>query len=283
MAAPLVCYFCVTIDRPLKFIFLSIGIHLFFLRHYGNCKNIVWIKQKDEYRNYAPLPFPFLPAILPSVTLSTFSYLSRKEETSILNNPAADSDTTGLLIQMADGDPTAFRAIYEQFQDKVFAYAWRFTKSRHTAVEVVQHVFIKLWEKRAGIDPKDHFEGYVMRITQNHILNLLRNTARDQVKKEQLLHNMQRLHHEPEEYLLEKELTAVYNNAIEALPPQKKIIYHLRHKEGLSHAAIAEQLQISPLTVKKHMAEAVKLIRQYVATRHGISCLVIAGSLHYLR
>jgi RNA polymerase sigma-70 factor (ECF subfamily) len=230
--------------------------------------------------------FFLLSSVTPSSVIYystiTFSYLSSKEPIPILNNPATDSDTTGLLIQMVDGDAGAFRAIYEQYQDKVFAYAWRFTKSRHTAVEVVQHVFIKLWEKRAGIDPKDHFEGYVMRMTQNHLLNLLRDTARDQVKKEQLYHNMQRLHHEPEEYLLEKELTNVYNNAIEALPPQKKIIYHLRNKEGLSHAAIAEQLQISPLTVKKHMVEAVKLIRQYVSSHHEITCIVIVGSLHYL-
>lgn len=206
--------------------------------------------------------------------------LAAKLTVRTLSNPA---DTRGLLVQMAYGDAEAFRAIYEQYQDKVFAYAWRFTKSRHEAVEVVQQVFIKLWEKREGIDPAGHFEGYVMRMTQNHLLNLLRNTARDQAKKQRLFENMTRLHREPEESLLEKELTTVYNRAIEALPTQKKIIYHLRHKEGLSYAEIAEQLNISPFTVKKHMAEAVKLIRSYVSTHHGVSCLIITSSLHYLQ
>lgn len=183
---------------------------------------------------------------------------------------------------MAEGNEQAFRAIYEQYQDKVFAYAWRFTKSRHTAVEVVQQVFIKLWEKRASIDPDDHFEGYVMRMTQNHLLNLLRDTARDQQKMQRLYENMTRLHRQPEDYLLEKELAGIHQKAVDGLPPQQKLVYNLRNQHGLNNDAIAAQLNISPLTVKKHLAQAVKQIRQYVAAHHNITFVIIAGSLHYI-
>jgi RNA polymerase sigma-70 factor (ECF subfamily) len=181
---------------------------------------------------------------------------------------------------MTEGNTDAFRVIYEQLQGKVFAYALRFTKSREPALDVVQRVFIKIWEKRAGIDPQGNFEGYLMRTTQHLLLNLLRDTARDQAKKEQLYQDMQRLRHEPEEYVLEKELSGIYYKAIEALPPQKKTIYRLRNESGLSYAEIAEQLGISPLTVKKHMTEAVKLIREYVQTHHEIGFILVAGALH---
>jgi RNA polymerase sigma-70 factor (ECF subfamily) len=197
-----------------------------------------------------------------------------------LNNQLVESDISALIAPMTEGNTEAFRVIYEQLQGKVFAYALRFTKSREPALDMVQRVFIKIWEKRAAIDPQGNFEGYLMRTTQHLLLNLLRDTARDQAKKEQLYQEMQRLHREPEEYVLEKELSGIYYKAIEALSPQKKTIYGLRNESGLSYAEIAEQLGISPLTVKKHMAEAVKLIREYVQTHHEIGFILVTGALH---
>ena len=180
---------------------------------------------------------------------------------------------------MVEGDAAAFRVIYERYQGKVFAYALQFTKSKHIALEAVQQVFIRIWEKKTLINPQEPFEGYLMRTTQNHLLNLLRDTARYQEKIEQLFEQIQRIRYEPEEYVLEKELADTYQKAIEALPPQKKLIYRLRQEEGLSHAEIGERLQISPLTAKKHMAEAVKMIRDYVQDHHELGFLVLTGTL----
>lgn len=173
-----------------------------------------------------------------------------------------------LLTRFGQGDELAFRALYVHFQGKIFAFALKHTKSEQIAREVLQSVFIKLWEKRAQVRPDDNFEGYLVRITHNHILNMMRDAGRDRAKIKRAWTLMQEMHDNPETDLIAKELSAVYQRAIEALPPQKKIIYRLRHQEGLSHAAIAEQLNISPLTVKKHMVEASRMIRAFI-TKYG--------------
>ena len=185
-----------------------------------------------------------------------------------------------LLGQMIKGDESAFRRIYEHYQAKIFSYAYRLTKSKDTAQEVVQTIFIKLWQKKGSIDLVNNFEGYVMKITRNHILNLIRDTARDQQKRDKVFHYLQTIRNNPEEELFAKELTKVYHEAIEQLPPQRKTVYRLRQEKALSHAEIAQQLRISPLTVKKHMVEAVKFIRHYVSTHGDLSYLVMAIYLH---
>jgi len=183
------------------------------------------------------------------------------------------------LKLVAAGNEQAFREIYERYQGKIYAYAYHLTKLRETAREVVQTVFIRLWEKRADIDPDDNFEGYVIRITQNHILNLLRDAARDRERRAQVYRQLEQIRNQPEERLWARELTRIYREAIAQLPPRQQLIYHLRENEALSHAAIGAQLNISPLTAKKHMVEAVRFIRHYVNARITLPCLLLACCL----
>lgn len=180
-----------------------------------------------------------------------------------------------LLAQIQKGDEAAFRQLYRLFQGKLFAYAWKLTKSRETAGEVVQFVFIKIWEKRAAINPEDNFEGYIMRIAQHYVFNLLRDVSRENERRTLLWNRIEQIRSNPAEDLYAKELTQIYREAIESLPDQQKRVYRLREQDFLSYTAIAEQLNISPLTVKKHMVEAVKRIRAHVKQFHQLDLSMI--------
>lgn len=183
-----------------------------------------------------------------------------------------------LLQKVSAGDEQAFRTLYAHYQGKIFAFALKFTKSNDLAREALQGVFIKLWESRGNIKPDANFEGYLIRIAHNYILNLLRATARDRQKLERAYEFMQKMHDNPETALIAKELSSTYRQAINALPPQKKIIFQMK-EEALSHAAIAEKLHISPLTVKKHLLEASRFIRNYMIQHGDIGVLIIAFRL----
>lgn len=186
-----------------------------------------------------------------------------------------------LLSRFAGGDETAFRTLYAKFQGKIFAFALKHTKSSLVAKEVLQTVFIKLWDKRSQVKAENNFEGYIIRITHNHILNLLRDTARDKQKLQRAYQLMQEMRDNPETDLITKELAQTYRQAIESLPQQKKIIYRLREEQALSYAAIAEQLHISPLTVKKHMAEASRMIRAYIMQHGELGTILVALELYH--
>lgn len=185
-----------------------------------------------------------------------------------------------LINRMVQGDELAFRKVYDYYKGKIFAYAFKHTKTKESATEVVQDVFVKLWMARTGIDTGNNFEAYLIRIAQNHIFNLMRDAARDKEKQSKVFQYIKHIQDNPEEELLAKELNKAYQEAIQQLPPQKKIIYRLKKEQALSYSDIALQLNISPLTAKKHMAEAVKQIREYIRLHDGINALVMAYYLY---
>lgn len=170
-----------------------------------------------------------------------------------------------VLRQLMLGDVDAFRCVYEGYEARVHVFAYRLTKSRDLAAEIVQEVFIRLWEKRAQIDPEKSFGGYIKTITFNHTLNMLKKAARDQALQQKIYLNMQGLRSNASDVVLEKELARVYRQAVDSLSPQKKLVYQLSREEELNYEQIAERLNLSRNTVRNHMVEALRSIRTQVS------------------
>ena len=84
-----------------------------------------------------------------------------------------------------------------------------------------------------------------------------------------------------EDQLLEKELRKIYVDAIARLPAQKKLIYQMSRTEELSHEEIALKLEISKNTVKNHMVEASRFIREYVRKNAGVIGFIIVSSNYF--
>ena len=74
-------------------------------------------------------------------------------------------DELELLRQLIAGDAESFRKIYECYQGKIFLFALRLTKSKSEAEEVVQEIFVRLWEKRENIKVEKNFNSYILSIT----------------------------------------------------------------------------------------------------------------------
>ncbi|WP_199120783.1 RNA polymerase sigma factor [Pedobacter sp. ASV28] len=186
-----------------------------------------------------------------------------------------------LLLKLRNGEASAFAEIYNQYRSKILVYACNLCKSEDLAEEIVQEVFIKIWQKRAQINTALHFGAYIKKITLNHVLNHLKKVAREKVLQKELFGYIEALRNSTEENLFEKELLKTYDEAIQNLPPQKKLIYHMSRIEDLSHDEIAEKLNISKNTVKNHMVEATRFIRNYVSKNDCVICFLIAASNYF--
>ena len=173
-----------------------------------------------------------------------------------------------LLKRLAAGDEAAFNSIYEQYQQPVFAFAFYLTKSRELAEEVVQETFVKVWEKKVQFPEHMIILPYIKRITQNLVLDMFRKAGRDQALQQVLYDAVSNLHQQPVDQLQEKELLRIYRDGINRLPPQKRIIYTLHRDHHLSYEQIAERLQLSPNTVRNHMTQAIRSVREHV-NKHG--------------
>lgn len=186
-----------------------------------------------------------------------------------------------LLTKLKEGDELAFVKIYNQYRNKVYSYAYQLSKSADTAEEIVQEVFIRMWQKREQINTDFSFQGYIKKITLNHVLNHLKKIAREKALQEEVFLHIAENNSRAEDKLLEKELRKIYEEAIAQLPAQKKLIYQLVRTEELSHEEIAIKLSISKNTVKNHMVEASKFVRDYVRKNGGVICFILASSNYF--
>lgn len=184
---------------------------------------------------------------------------------------------------MIAGDASAFREIYEAYQGRIFLFAYRLTKTKAAAEEIVQEVFVKLWEKRQQIDTEKNFSAYITRIARNLVLDGLKQASLDKKAQQKIYANMQALRSTTAEELLQKELDRLHRQAIDNLSPQKRKVYLLSREEELSYEQIAERLGISKNTVRNLMSSALQSIREELSNHPDLACMVVAILMHGLK
>lgn len=168
------------------------------------------------------------------------------------------------------GDRVAFDSMYHQFVSPLFTLAYKHIPSRTDAEDIVQEVFLEVWEKKEGIRIHSSVFNYLYSITRYKVLRYIRsNKAKPESLDlfRELLHNYALHSIQPDEHS-DSRLRTIDNSvvtAIAALPDQMKKVYLLSTEEGMSVTAIADQLQIAPQTVRNHLAKVRKRLYAVVS------------------
>jgi len=168
-----------------------------------------------------------------------------------------------LLTRVARGDETAFHTLFSQYSHKVYHSALRLLQSASHAEDVLQEVFMKIWLGREKLPGINCFSAYLNTITRNHIYNALRKLAGEELLLEKLF-SPPPAANRPDtaiENMSLKELQDALQKVMATLTPQQKKVFELSRMEGLKHEEIALRLNISRETVKKHVSEALRIIR----------------------
>lgn len=173
-------------------------------------------------------------------------------------------DIKTLLKQVAEDDEQAFRRVFDHYKAPFHATAFKMTRSTDIAEEIVQEVFVTLWVKRKLVAIAKKPEGYVFTILHNCIYAHFRKLVLERQLKSKMAQAEEQSENRIETLLLEKENRTIIENIISQLPPQQKLIYKLAKQEGVSREEIAKQLNISPNTVRNHLATAVDYLRTYL-------------------
>jgi len=182
-----------------------------------------------------------------------------------LENTYTDRD---LLQQVADGDISAFRQLFELYRLRLFSFVLRMTHSRVDAEEIVQDVFAKLWESRTHLAAVEYPGKYIYTIARNKTLNHLTSVARDRRLLQQVWVNLSQADNPIEDLLQARESQQLISEAISRLSVQQQTIFQLSREQGLTHSAIAARLGLSKSRVKNVLVEALRQIRDYLA-RHS--------------
>ena len=96
-----------------------------------------------------------------------------------------------LLRQIAEGNETAFKTLFEKYRNKLYHYLLHITKSREVAEEIVMDVFLKLWLGKELVREIDHFDAFLFRVAQNKAIDFLRSANRDQTLRHFVWEEMQ--------------------------------------------------------------------------------------------
>ena len=178
-----------------------------------------------------------------------------------------------LFDAIARGDEAAFKNLFELYKSKMYAVAFKWTKSSFAAEEITQEIFISVWTSRAKLCEVTDPEAYLYTIAYNKVSRYLKKEA----NRLRILKHWQAkgFSNETEETILANNTEKFINKAVEQLSPQKKIIYILNRNKGKSYQEIGEALHLSPNTVKSHLMKAMKFIRNYVKEHALILVLVI--------
>lgn len=174
-------------------------------------------------------------------------------------------DETELLYFLSKGDSTAFARLYDSYKLLVYRNALKMLKEEEFAQEILQEVFLKIWNNRTSIDVDRPFKPYLFQIMRNSIYDYFRKIARDKKLLEVLaqniyIHNQQK--NTIEDHLYYKETAKDIEAAIQALPPKCREVFILCKIEGRSYDEVANLLQISQATVNNHIVKGTRIVKE---------------------
>jgi RNA polymerase sigma-70 factor (family 1) len=169
-----------------------------------------------------------------------------------------------LLLRVSQGDEQAFAQLFHTHYQPLGDFIKRITESEPLTQEIVQDVFLKIWINRQALASIDCFKAYLMVVARNHAFNCLKQLAREKNRKKEWENTVLRLALDDADDLSLTDTGKLIDEAVELLPPRQKNVYLLSRREGISQEAIAQQLNISHETVKKHMVLALRFLKNHL-------------------
>lgn len=169
-----------------------------------------------------------------------------------------------LLDALKNGNAEAFTVLYRENWKQVYNFTRLYISNYDTAEEIVQDVFVKVWESREFLKEDGNINGLLFITTRNIIFNKFKKKINEDIYKMTVLSAMQDSYNIEDE-IDAKDLSAYIDQLIDELPPQRRKVFNLSRKEYKSYKEIAEQLNISEKTVERHINESLKYIRRNLA------------------
>ncbi|MDN5202425.1 RNA polymerase sigma-70 factor [Fulvivirgaceae bacterium BMA10] len=168
-------------------------------------------------------------------------------------------NNTSKLENIKSGDVSSFEQIFRQYYQSLCLFALKYVKDPDDAEEIVQDVFVKIWQKKDVLDIAISLKSYLYQAVRNASLNHLKHIQVKLEYEKNLVNSPSRT--DTADTVIASELEAKIYEAVHKLPPERKKIFLLNRNEGLKYREIADQLNISVKTVESQMGKALKFLR----------------------
>lgn len=175
-----------------------------------------------------------------------------------------DHSEHGLLLKLREGDHHAFETLYHTYSRQLYWHLSKMVKDNDLAEELLQELFIKVWHARQQVRTDRPFTGFLYLVAKQLATDHYRRIARTARVLEEAGLGQTDAAETTEEAIMGAETRRLLDDAIAALPPQRRRAFELCKMEGKTHKEAAGLMGVSPFTVQNHVAKATASIRDYL-------------------
>lgn len=172
------------------------------------------------------------------------------------------------IMLAKEGNPDAFRSLYEEHSDRIYRIAFRHTKSQADAEDIMQNTFIKAYRKihTFRFDRSHSFSGWLNTICMNCTMDFFRRQKRrhktDQISLDDAFKDPQSGNPAPEDQVESSQAGADIHNALSILTPKQRLIFEMRYFQHMDIKSIAQTLKCSQSNIKTHSSRALAKLRK---------------------
>lgn len=189
------------------------------------------------------------------------------------------TDEKELVALLKEGSRHAFEQLYHKYKYRLYGNLRKLLKSDTAAEELLQQLFVKVWENRLSLDPDKIFKAYLFRIAENLAYDFFRKAARDKNMEARLMIIATENYTHIEEALYSKESVAILNRAVASLPPQRRHIFTLCKIEGKTYEEVSVELGISTSTINDHIVKGTRAVKEYLFLSKDFALLILLAAI----
>ncbi len=183
-----------------------------------------------------------------------------------------------LVEKLKGGDKSAFSSLFTAYYSDLVMFATTFLKDLDSSEEIVQDVFLKLWEDREVIIVTTTLKSFLLKLIQNRCLDWLRHAKVINTHYESVLCNLPLLECDTENYILRSEIEKIVKKALDKIPDEIAEPFKLNRYEGLKYREIAEKMNVSNRTVEVRVGKVLQILRDELKD-YLITLLILIANL----
>ena len=169
------------------------------------------------------------------------------------------------IKRLGKGDHEAFDILFIQYHSKLKRFFLGFIKDEEVANDMIQDIFLKIWINKEAVSKAVSFNRYLFRMAKNMIYDYFDHELIREKFEQNIQDDSDYLYADIlEEEIYANELSLLFDIAIDKMPPQRKQIFILSRKKGVSNEEIAEKLNINIRTVENHITLAIRELRKII-------------------
>lgn len=172
-----------------------------------------------------------------------------------------NQDDQHLIMALNQGQPAAFEEIYRRYWFKIYRIAYNQTGNKEEAEELVQDVFLSIWNRRDSVIIKN-LELYLIISIKNKVYDFIRSKINFRKYQEHIILNEIDFHFKTDELINYSDLTQAIEKVLTLLPEKSVTIFRKSRFENMNTKEIAQSMSLSEKAVEYHLTKSVKFLKE---------------------